>query len=84
MVLLIHISLLQRTSRPLLLTGEEIGISAVNDGTGALSITTKGTVTGYDGDGIDAVNSINGTSLTVYAADVYGYENGISATNNGK
>ncbi|MHC4269048.1 MAG: autotransporter family protein, partial [Planctomycetota bacterium] len=66
-----------------IITGEEIGIYAVNNGTDALSITTKGSVTGYDGDGIDAVNSINGTSLTVYAADVYGSENGIDATNNG-
>jgi len=64
------------------------GISATNLGTGAMSITTTGTVTGTGSDGINAVNgtgSIHPTDLTIHAnnASGAGGGNGILATNHG-
>ena len=64
--------------------GYEYGIYAENFGTGALSITTSGVVTGQSGSGIYALNSENGTSLTIEASDsVTSSANGITAVNNG-
>lgn len=60
------------------------GISAVNNGTGALSITSTGAVTGgSSGIGINAQNSGTSTDpgLTIHAANVYGGIGGIQATN---
>ena len=63
-------------------TGGYYGITADNDGTGALSITSTGTVTGTAGGGIYANNSSNSTSdLTITANEVTGGEIGIFAVN---
>ena len=61
------------------ITGDDDGIEARNDGTGALSITSTGTVTGINADGIDARNY--GTNLTINTAGVTGVRNGIYAYN---
>jgi outer membrane autotransporter protein len=59
------------------------GIQAQNNGSGALSITSTGQVTG-DGDiGIDADNSSSGTDLTISSAAVTGGYHGIDASNSG-
>ena len=65
------------------------GIDATNNGTGALSITVSGAVSGgAGGSGIDAVNA--GTGLTILAVgqngigtNVSGAQYGIFADNNG-
>ncbi|MEO9599912.1 autotransporter outer membrane beta-barrel domain-containing protein, partial [Parasphingorhabdus sp.] len=60
------------------------GIHALNEGSGALSITSTGAVTGTTGDGINADNSANGTSLSIAVeGTVVGADNGIDASNNG-
>ncbi len=64
-------------------TGATTGIYADNDGSGALSITTTGTVTGTAEDGIYANNSAAGTDLTILANNVTGGNNGIRAKNYG-
>ncbi|WP_109354082.1 hypothetical protein [Sphingorhabdus sp. EL138] len=64
-------------------SGDTNGIFAFNDGTGALSITSTGTATGTNGDGIDALNAVGTTSLSITAANVTGGVNGIGATNLG-
>ena len=65
-------------------TGNVYGIRALNEGTGALSITTSGAVEGQTLGGITALNSENGTSLTIEASDsVTSSANGITAVNNG-
>ena len=56
------------------------GIYALNQGSGALSITTSGTVRGF-GAGIEARNY--GTNLTVSAANVTGGTFGVYAVNQG-
>ncbi|NOZ32744.1 MAG: autotransporter outer membrane beta-barrel domain-containing protein [Alphaproteobacteria bacterium] len=62
--------------------GGTIGVDARNNGTGALSITTTGVVTGTDRDGIFADN--DGTSITIDALGaVMGGEDGIDARNYG-
>ncbi|CAJ1412166.1 unnamed protein product [Effrenium voratum] len=62
--------------------GGWVGIDAENDGSGALSITATGDVTGgYEG--IDAENSAAGTDLTIQVASVTGYYEGIDAENFG-
>ena len=53
-------------------TGGSAGINAQNYGTGALSITATGTVSGTSREGIFAYNSSSGTSLTINAADATG------------
>jgi outer membrane autotransporter protein len=63
------------------ITGADSGVTANNDGTGALSITTDGTVTGADDGGIFALNY--GTDLSVTAHDVTGGKNGILVGNYG-
>lgn len=63
-------------------SGEIYGIYAVKFGTGALSVTATGQVTGATDDGILAVNNY-GTSLTVSAAAVTGDYHGIHADNFG-
>src|SRR4051794_31535406 len=55
------------------------GIKAKNYGTGALTITATGTVTGTSGDGINARSGPNGTDLTIDAAAVSGGKYGILA-----
>ena len=50
------------------ITGATDGIKALNYGTGALSVTATGDVTGTSGSGIDADNNTKGTDLTVSAA----------------
>lgn len=60
--------------------GGTLGINAVNQGSGSMSITTSGAVTGAMGDGIAARNNGNG-ALTIIAADVAGSEDGIEANN---
>jgi hypothetical protein len=67
-------------------TGAEDGIQARNSGTGAMSITTAGAVTGQAGDGIQALNGAYGygTDLSITAGgDISGGASGIHADNNG-
>ena len=64
-------------------SGGDNGIEALNDGSGALSITATGDVTGTNGDGINATNSSNGTGLTIDVAAVSGGGDGIEARNDG-
>lgn len=59
-------------------SGGDNGIFAGHSGTGALSITATGTVTGTGGNGIYARNNA-GTDLTINAADVSGGDEGIDA-----
>ena len=54
------------------ITGADNGIYAINNGTGALSITTTGDTEGTTGDGIYAYNE--GTDLTINAATTTGGE----------
>ena len=67
------------------ITGAVDGINAYNDGTygGALEITTTGTTTGKNNDGIKASNSSAGTDLTIEAATTTGVTSGIYANNYG-
>ena len=65
-------------------TGYAYGVLARNyriGGTGALSITTTGDVTGQTAHGIEATNK--GSDLTINAAKVTGYAYGVRARNNG-
>lgn len=64
-------------------SGARIGIYAGNDGTGALSITATGQVTGTSSEGIWADNSSYGTDLTIQAASAMGGRNGIRANQDG-
>ena len=61
------------------------GVDARNSGIGALSITTTGTVSGTNFDGIFALNNPAGTSLTVITGpgSVTGGNDGIDARNYG-
>ncbi|WP_461459114.1 autotransporter outer membrane beta-barrel domain-containing protein, partial [Parasphingorhabdus sp.] len=63
--------------------GNQIGIDANNLGTGALSITSTGTVTGTNDNGIFAENSAAGTSLSVTAANATGGVDGINVLQEG-
>ena len=66
-------------------SGGNYGIFASNFGSGALSITTTGTVTGTNSAGIFAGNDTgsNATDLTIVAANVSGGTDGIFAANDG-
>jgi outer membrane autotransporter protein len=64
------------------ITGSKSGIYAYNGGSGALSITTTGTVTGTSGDGIRAYSSTAG-NLTIIANTVTGSSDGIDAQHYG-
>ncbi len=64
-------------------TGGENGISARNDGTGAVTVTSTGIASGGSADGIYAFNSANGAGLSVAAATSTGGQNGITASNFG-
>ena len=68
-------------------SGGIVGIFADNDGTGGVFVTASGTVTGLDGNGIEADRTSGGdpigTDLIVSAAAVYGGENGILARTDG-
>ncbi|WP_108812385.1 autotransporter outer membrane beta-barrel domain-containing protein [Sphingorhabdus sp. Alg231-15] len=64
-------------------SGGQNGISAYNEGVGALTITSTGTATGTNFYGIEAINSSNSTDLTINAADSLGGINGINADNDG-
>ncbi len=65
------------------ITGSAEGINAVNDGTGAVTISVAD-VTGTSGDGILATNSATGTDLSITATGaVAGGGDGVEATNNG-
>jgi fibronectin-binding autotransporter adhesin len=59
------------------------GVAVKQQGTGALSITSTGAVTGTGGDGIYAHNYASGTDLTIDVADVDGTNNGVHAVNEG-
>jgi outer membrane autotransporter protein len=62
----------------------DTGIFAGNYGTGALSITVNGDVTGTSNDGIYAVNTSNDPTITTAAGTtVKGGANGIAAANSG-
>lgn len=61
--------------------GAVSGISAQGVGSGALSISASGTVTGLSNSGIEALNL--GTSLTITTGRVYGGNTGIQALNAG-
>ncbi|MBL4622528.1 MAG: hypothetical protein JKY89_09025, partial [Immundisolibacteraceae bacterium] len=56
-------------------SGAKYGVNARNIGSGALTITTSGAVTGTNDDGIYARNA--GTDLTINAASVTGGIRGI-------
>jgi len=66
-------------------TGAEDGIEARNFGTGYLKITTDGAVTGEVQDGIEAINSSNGTDLeiTIGEESAVTGSDGIDAVNQG-
>ena len=66
-------------------TGGQNGIKAQNIGTGALDITTSGTVSGNGGAGIVAINNATASNLTINqtAGTISGGTNGIEVTNNG-
>ncbi|WON78495.1 autotransporter outer membrane beta-barrel domain-containing protein [Serratia sp. UGAL515B_01] len=63
------------------ITGNDDGIYAANTSSGAVSITTTGTVTGNNGYGI--LGSTIGTNLTINAANVSGNIVGVYAENFG-
>jgi len=63
------------------ITGAENGIFSRNNGTGALSISTTGVVTGMVNNGIYAFN--NGTDLTINAQGAVMGSNGVYARNFG-
>lgn len=62
--------------------GGNFGINAGHYGSGALSVTSTGTVTGNVINGIDASNA-NGSDLTIQANNVLGSNDGIYAVNFG-
>ncbi len=64
-------------------TGSAYGVAAVNYGSGALSVTSTGAITGDGAVGISAINSVDGTDLTIDVVDVSGETAGISALNEG-
>ncbi|MEP3225818.1 MAG: autotransporter outer membrane beta-barrel domain-containing protein [Parasphingorhabdus sp.] len=66
-----------------IVTGAENGIYARNYGSGALSISSTGTVTGASFDGIYAFNSFDSTDLTIGSVFTTGAEYGIYAANVG-
>ncbi|MEO0326954.1 MAG: hypothetical protein AAF217_00005, partial [Pseudomonadota bacterium] len=67
------------------ITGDTYGIYARNSGTGALSVTATGTITGIVSNGVDAGNNnaAGAGELTVSAAAVTGAIRGIFARNAG-
>jgi uncharacterized protein with beta-barrel porin domain len=69
------------------ITGGTYGIKAKNNGTGYLSVTANGTVTGTTKDGIYAYNhnaaSTNVTITTGTGSNITGHTNGIEAYGNG-
>ncbi|MEM8696684.1 MAG: autotransporter outer membrane beta-barrel domain-containing protein [Pseudomonadota bacterium] len=70
-------------------SGGSTAIYGLNNGSGALSIMTSGTVTGDTfgdgtGNGVAAVNGVGGTDLTIVAADeVRAGSSAVSVVNNG-
>ncbi|PHR62557.1 MAG: hypothetical protein COA47_03155 [Robiginitomaculum sp.] len=62
-------------------TGGRSGISARNEGSGDLSITSSGTVTGLDREGIRATNFGNGAINIITSGAVSGNRDGIRARN---
>lgn len=64
-------------------SGQRGGIEAINNGSGALSVTTNGSVLGGSKQGILADNSANGTDLTISVAHVVRGSTGIVALNHG-
>ena len=64
-------------------TGRAFGVTAHNSGAGALSISLTGPASAISGPGISAVNSEQGTSLSVTATRVSGRNYGILARNLG-
>ncbi len=65
------------------ITGALRGIYARNFGTGDLSISSSGIITGNSGNGIQAYNFLNSTNLAITTAGVTGGTNGIYAQNFG-
>ncbi|WP_170384272.1 autotransporter outer membrane beta-barrel domain-containing protein [Ruegeria atlantica] len=64
--------------------GQLDGISATNEGSGAININMQGMVTGSTGAGISARNSSNGIGLAITTdGSVFGGTSGIDAINNG-
>lgn len=59
------------------------GINAFNSGSGQLSISSTGTITAVNDKGIQAENSVNGTSLYISSYSVYGGTHGIVGINSG-
>ena len=64
-------------------SGGSRGIDVQHGGTGILSITSTGDVTGAGSRGISAVNSQTSDDITITAANVSGVTHGIFATNQG-
>ncbi|AWZ03119.1 outer membrane protein B [Rhodobiaceae bacterium] len=65
------------------ITGSAYGVYALNNGSGAISITTSGTVTGTTQIGVYAFNKSTGTNVTIETAAVTGGDDGIQANNRG-
>lgn len=63
--------------------GQDYGIFALNEGRGALSVTTTGTTNGTTADGIFARLEQDGTDLTIQSAQTRGGRHGIYARNMG-
>ena len=69
------------------IVGSTDGIYSLNQGTGSLSITLDGTVTGEAADGVEAINSSNGANFEVAigaASSVTGSSDGLDLENEGK
>lgn len=67
-----------------LIYGGNSGIRATNNGTGGISVTTTGAVTGLKSAGIFAVNNnAASTGITINATDVTGFVHGVNANNTG-
>lgn len=66
-------------------TGSNMGISAINAGSGAILVTATGDVIGGDSDGMSIGNIFGGvgTDVTINAVSVSGDDDGIDASNRG-
>ena len=64
-------------------TGKTYGIKATSSGSGDLSVTATGAVSGTDEHGISAENSNSGNGIAVVASEVAGGKDGINVENKG-
>lgn len=64
-------------------TGSESGISVTSNGTGAVTISGIGDVTGKGDNGIEVINGLGSGNLSTSYTNVVGYDDGIEAKNYG-